>query len=73
MTDSNFTPEQHQLDVEMKAVSTNIGKHQDVGQASYEIEQGRKLIEKAVSIGLPEQSYVDLKRQIESFDGRAGG
>ena len=60
--------EQQQLDVEIKAVTTNIGKYDDVSKASYEIEQGRKLIEKARSVGLPEQAYSDLQRSIANFD-----
>lgn len=62
-----------QFAVELKAVITTIGKHGDVKQASYEIEQGRELVEKAVSIGLPEPSFADLQRHSESFDGRTGG
>ncbi len=46
--------EQQQLDVEINAFTTNIAKYDDVSKASYEIQQGRKLIEKAKSVGLPE-------------------
>ena len=60
--------EQQQLDVEIKAVTTNIAKYDDESKASYEIEQGRKLIEKAKSVGLPEQAYSDLQRSIANFD-----
>lgn len=70
MDKSAATPEQQQLEVEIEAVLTNIGKYDDVSKASYEIEQGRKLIEKATKIGLPEQSYADLKRSIAKHDGR---
>ena len=73
MNDSAATPEQQQLEVEMKAVLTNIGKFDDVSKASYEIEQGRKLIEKAASLGLPEQSYAQLQEQIATYDGKATG
>ena len=71
MAQTEFTPEQNQLREEIKAVLTNIGKG-DAGTASYEIEQGRKLIEKAVKIGLPEEAYADLQRRVSTSGDKAG-
>ena len=63
------TTEQQQLLVEIEAVTTNIGKQTDPQKASYEVQQGRKLIEKAVSLKLPEGSYAALKGLLEKQDG----
>ena len=72
MDESAATPEQQQLHVEIAAVVANIGKHDDASKASYEIEQGRKLIEKATSLGLPEQTYAHLQRLVATHDGKMG-
>lgn len=72
MADTANATEQRQLLVEIEAVTANIGKQGDPGKTSYEIEQGRKLIEKAVSLGLPEDSYAGLKAHVAKHDGRAG-
>ena len=71
MDKSASTPEQQQLHVEMAAIVANIGKSDDPNKTIYEIEQGRKLIEKATSLGLPEQSYADLQRLIKDHDSRS--
>ena len=70
MNESASTSEQQQLHVEIAAVIANIGKSEDSDKASYEIEQGRKLIEKATSLGLQEQSYADLQRLIRDHDSK---
>lgn len=67
MDSSNLSPEQQQLIVEMKSVLTNI-KKEDNSDKSYEIEQGRKLIEKAVKIGVSEQSYAELQKHVASHN-----
>ena len=71
MAGSAASPEQHQLEEEIKAVVTNIQKTGDVTKASFEIEQGRKLIEKAAKIGLPEQSYADLQKYVTTYESTA--
>lgn len=63
------TTEQRQLLVEIEAVTANIDKVADPQKASYEVEQGRKLIEKAVSLKLPEESYAALKAHVEQRSG----
>ena len=73
MAGSADSPEQRQLQEEIKAVVTNIRKFQNLKEASFEIEQGRKLIEKAAKIGLPEQSYADLQRYMTTYDNEASG
>lgn len=70
MAESALTAEQQQLQEEIKAVMVNIAKHDDTAKASFEIEQGRKLIEKATKIGLPEQAYADLQRHISTASSR---
>ncbi len=63
------TTEQRQLLVEIEAVTRNTAAAGDEQRASYEVEQGRKLIEKAVGLKLPEDSYAELKGQIEKQEG----
>ena len=41
MEEPAATTEQQQLAVEIKAVTKNIGKYDEVSNANYEIEQGR--------------------------------
>ncbi len=71
MARPELTPEQHQVQQEIKAVEASLAKASDPAKASFEIERGRKLIEKAGKIGLPEEAYADLRRHIAS-DGKAG-
>ena len=73
MTESTASPEQQQLQEEIKAVVTNIRKFEDLTKASFEIEQGRKLIEKAAKIGLPEQSYADLQSYMTTYESKEKG
>ena len=73
MDESAATPEQQQLHVEIAAVVASIGKSDDASKTSYEIEQGRKLIAKATSLGLPRQSYADLQRLIGDHDTKSSG
>ena len=69
MENPAHTTEQRQLLVEIEAVTANIDKVADPQKASYEVEQGRKLIEKAVSLKLPEESYAALKAHVERHGG----
>ena len=73
MSQSELTPEQQQLQQEIKAVEASLAKTNDAAKVSFEIEQGRKLIEKATKIDLPEEIYADLKRHMASHDGKAKG
>ena len=72
MEPSAATTEQRQLLVEIQAVTTNIDAQQDAGKSAYEVEQGRKLIEKAVSLGLPEASFAKLKDLLAAHDAQSG-
>ena len=72
MAEVELTPEQQQLQQEIKAVEANLAKSGDAANHDFEIEQGRKLIEKAVKIGLPTEAYVDLQRHMTDREGEAG-
>lgn len=72
MAQSELTSEQLQVQQEIRAVEASLAKTDDLAKATFEIEQGRKLIEKATKIGLPEEAYADLKRHMTSHDGKTG-
>lgn len=69
MAHSELTPEQQQLQQEIKAVEASLAKSDDAAKASFEIEQARKLIEKATKVGLPEEAYADLRRRVSTASG----
>ena len=69
MNDAAHAAEEQQLRVEIEAVSKSLGQQGDASKTSYEVAQGRKLIEKAVSLGLPKRDYADLERLISAHDG----
>ena len=71
MAQAELTPEQQQVRQEIKAVEANLSRS---GKANpdFEIEQGRKLIEKAVKVGLPTEAYADLQRHMTDREGEAG-
>ena len=70
MAKSELSPEQHQVQQEIKAVEASLAKAAGAANEAFELEQGRKLIEKAVKVGLPEDAYADLRRRVTSHDGK---
>ncbi len=72
MNDTANTAEEQQLRVEIEAVGKSLSQQGDASKISYEVEQGRKLIEKAVSLGLPKEAYADLQQHITAHVSETG-